>query len=81
MTTQSIYSRLLASVTVWSELCQHEGKLTAMTTVVIQNNTEFDMVIAPGSNLGEMDIMTGRDSTINQIREERIVLIIESSVN
>ena len=52
------------------QLRQHGNKLTAMTTVSIKNNTAYDMVIAPGTKIGEMDIMTGRDSTICQVSRE-----------
>ena len=52
------------------ELRQHDGKLTAMTTVSVKNNTAFDMVIAPGTRIGDMDIVTGRDTPVCQVSRE-----------
>ena len=52
------------------ELRQHDGKLTAMTTVSVKNNTESDMIIAPGTRIGDMDIVTGRDTPVCQISRE-----------
>ena len=52
------------------ELRQHDGKLTAMTTVSVKNNTESDMIIAPGTRIGDMDIVTGRDTPVCQVSRE-----------
>ena len=52
------------------ELRQHDGKLTAMTTVSVKNNTASDMVISPGTRIGDMDIVTGRDTPICQVSRE-----------
>ena len=48
----------------WSTLSTGEDKLTAMTTVSVKNNTACDMVIAPGTRIGGMDIVTGRDTAV-----------------
>ena len=52
------------------ELRQHDGKLTAMTTVSVKNNTACDMVIAPGTRIGDMDIVTGRDTPVCRVSRE-----------
>ena len=52
------------------ELRQHGGKLTAMTTVSVKNDTESDMIIAPGTRIGDMDIVTGRDTPVCRISRE-----------
>ena len=52
------------------ELRQHDGKLTAMTTVSVKNNTASDMVISPGTRIGDMDIVTGRDTPVCQVSRE-----------
>ena len=37
------------------ELRQHGGKLTAMTTMSVKNNTASDMVISPGTRIGDIN--------------------------
>ena len=49
---------------------KHDGKLTAMTTVSVKNNTASDMVISPGTRIGDMDIGTGRDTSVCQVSRE-----------
>ena len=43
------------------ELHQHDGKLIAMTKVSVKNSTASDMVISPGTRIGDMVIATGHD--------------------
>ena len=52
------------------ELRQHNDKRTVMTTVSVKNNTASDMVISPGTRIGDMDIVTGRDTPICQVSRE-----------
>ena len=52
------------------ELYQHDGKLTDMTTMSVKNNTACDMVIASGTRIGDMDIVTGRDTSVCQVSRE-----------
>ena len=52
------------------ELRQHDGKLTVMTTVSVKNNTASDMVISPGTRIGDIDIVTARDTPICRISRE-----------
>ena len=42
-----------------------------MTAMSVKNNTASDMVISPGTRIGNMDIVTGRDTPVCQdTREE-----------
>ena len=52
------------------ELCQHDGKLTAMTTVSVKKNIASDMAMSPGTRIGDIDIVTARDTPICQISRE-----------
>ena len=52
------------------ELRQHDGKLAAMTTMSVKNNTACDMVIAPGTRIGDTDIVTGRDTPVCRVSRE-----------
>ena len=46
---------------------QHNGKLTAMTTMLVKNSIASDMVISPGTRIGDIDIVIARDTPIFQI--------------
>ena len=49
------------------ELRQHDGRLT---TVSVKNNTACDMVISPGTKIGNMDIVTARDTLVCRVSRE-----------
>ena len=52
------------------ELRQHDSNLIAMTTMSVKNNIASDMVISPGTRIGDIDIVTARDTPIFRVSRE-----------